>query len=231
LAARPLSLTELDRLIVDVNYPALERRLTAMRRVGQITAVSDRGAPTRYRLTTWMRKAVAPILAVCDWEGRSGIDRAVMGRMDAEGIFLLMAPLLNISDSVGGTCRLAIELDNGAPPERAGVVICVEPGRRLACRSDRRIAAPTWACGPVAAWSDCLGLRRSDPIELGGDRGLAEALIGDLRRVLGAGVPMDLANSSLGARENVSMAICRDKPSAVGVKSGRAPSQCSSGLD
>ena len=44
LAARPLSLTELDSLISDLSYPALERRLSSMRIAGLVEAQpSQRG--------------------------------------------------------------------------------------------------------------------------------------------------------------------------------------------
>ena len=49
LAARPMSLTELDRAIPDLSYPALERRLSSMRMAGLIEARPGPAAarPTR----------------------------------------------------------------------------------------------------------------------------------------------------------------------------------------
>lgn len=43
LAARPLTLTQLDRLIGAFSYPALERRLSAMRATGLAEATASRG--------------------------------------------------------------------------------------------------------------------------------------------------------------------------------------------
>ena len=43
LAARPLSLTELDGIIADLSYPALERRLSSMRMAGLVEAAAEQG--------------------------------------------------------------------------------------------------------------------------------------------------------------------------------------------
>lgn len=184
LAARPLSLTEVDRLIVGVNYPALERRLKTMRDVGQLAVAPD-GTITRYRLTRWVREAAAPVLASIDWEGREAIDSAEpLGRIDAEGIFALALPLLNISGHYQGTCRLAMDLVGQDPLGRAGVVVCLDREARIVWRSDRRLTAPNWACGSLAAWTGALGLGPEDPLELGGNRSLPEALVKGIRLVL-----------------------------------------------
>ena len=43
LAARPMSLTELDSGITELSYPALERRLSSMRIAGLVEAQRERG--------------------------------------------------------------------------------------------------------------------------------------------------------------------------------------------
>jgi DNA-binding HxlR family transcriptional regulator len=78
LAARPLALTELNRLMPHISYPTLERRITAMRLVGQVKARREgasRGNP--YEATRWLRQAVAPLTAagllgaaMCDHAGQ-----------------------------------------------------------------------------------------------------------------------------------------------------------------
>src|SRR3954470_1092684 len=63
LAARPCTLTELDRLIPRTSYPTLERRLTAMRKVGQIEGRRDgNGRGTPYGVTKWLRHAITPLI-------------------------------------------------------------------------------------------------------------------------------------------------------------------------
>jgi DNA-binding HxlR family transcriptional regulator len=183
LASRPLSLTEVDRVIARINYPALERRLKMMRDVGQLAAGQD-GTITRYRMTRWGREAAAPILASIDWEGREAIGRVEpLGRTDVEGIFALVLPLLNIQWRHRGTCRLAIDRVGPDAAEQAGVVVCVDTGARPIWRSDRGLTAPSWACGPLTAWIGALGLGPEAPMALGGDRPLPEALIEGLRYV------------------------------------------------
>src|ERR1700733_4675798 len=72
LVAKPLSLTELDRLLLGVDYPALERRLTAMRLAGLIDVVHGSTGSTPYRLTRWLREAVGLLVVTADWESRYG---------------------------------------------------------------------------------------------------------------------------------------------------------------
>jgi hypothetical protein len=69
LAARPLSLTELDGLIGGLSYPSIERRLSAMHAARQVEPLEGQGGgeggptpqPTGYarRLPHWRRPAGA----------------------------------------------------------------------------------------------------------------------------------------------------------------------------
>jgi DNA-binding HxlR family transcriptional regulator len=70
LAARPLSLTELDRLISDLSYPALERRLCSMRLAGLVEAQPSVGAGTPYALSDWARRGIGPLVAAGHCEHR-----------------------------------------------------------------------------------------------------------------------------------------------------------------
>jgi DNA-binding HxlR family transcriptional regulator len=184
LAAKPLSLTELDQSIVGANYPALERRLVAMREEGQIAPIPG-VTPTRYALTKWMREAVAPILAVSGWEDRRELEATdPLARIDTEGIFLLAVPLMDAPNSLTGTCRLAIEIDNGLKPDQVGVVICLSEGRAISYRSDQRAEAHAWATGSIEAWTKAIGLGQKNEIEVGGDRTLATEVVTGLSRTL-----------------------------------------------
>jgi DNA-binding HxlR family transcriptional regulator len=79
LAIRPLTLTALDSIVTNLNYPALERRLTALRLAGLVEPASGNGAGTPYALTRWLRRGVAPLAAASRWERRNA--RAA-GRQD-----------------------------------------------------------------------------------------------------------------------------------------------------
>lgn len=70
LATRPLSLTELDAAIPALSYPALERRLTAMRRSGLVRSVLSGNGRTRYTVGDWLLRAAAPLAAAASWERR-----------------------------------------------------------------------------------------------------------------------------------------------------------------
>jgi len=185
LAAKPLSLTELDRLIPNVNYPALERRLGAMRLAGQIAAAPGRGASTPYKVTDWLRGAVAPLLAAASWE-RSRAPAACedFGRLDAEAAFLLAVPMLELPATLHGTCRLAVDLSNGGQPEEAGVVVEFERGRPVSCRSDQRAEAASWAIGSTAHWLSALRGSPDAGLQIDGNRELVHSVIAGLRRAL-----------------------------------------------
>jgi DNA-binding HxlR family transcriptional regulator len=70
LASRSLSLTELDRVIATLSYPALERRLMAMRLFGLVETVDGEGRSTPYAISDWLRGAIASLAAAARWERR-----------------------------------------------------------------------------------------------------------------------------------------------------------------
>jgi len=189
LVAKPLSLTELDRLIADVNYPALERRVSSMRAVGLIEPDLTGGRSTRYVVTRWLREAAAPLLAAVTWEEVFETQSSSrIQSVDAEGILLLCAPLLSCPESAAGTCRLAFTSPIAArtsPP--SGVVLCVKEGRLLACGSDRRRDAPTRAIGTPDSWMSALRDGYMDRMEISGNMMLATSVVGCLGRALFGG--------------------------------------------
>jgi len=183
LAAKPLALTELDRLISGINYPSLERRLGAMRAAGQIEAVPGRGRGTPYMVTPWLRKAVAPLAVAARWERQHLAEEAAqIGRIDGEAAFLLAIPLLSLTEDVSGTCRLAIEVGNG--DRLAGVLVKVENGRIVSCATNFQGEASAWATGSVSAWLRAVIDHDADGLELGGDGQFARALLDGLNSSL-----------------------------------------------
>jgi DNA-binding HxlR family transcriptional regulator len=186
LAAKPLSLTELDRLLSGVNYPALERRLAAMRLAGQIVRGDGRCGSTPYKVTRWLREAVAPLMAAASWERSHASGKAGSpGRLDFEAAFLLVVPLVPLPSTLRGTCRLTVEFLNGDGALEAGVTVAIDSGRPVSCVSNSHAgAADGSAAGTDLSWLSALGGRDETGIEFSGDRELAEALIVGLRRVL-----------------------------------------------
>ena len=190
LAARPHSLTELDRQIGSLNYPSLERRLAAMRLSRQVEAKPSDGRGTPYAVTDWVRAAVAPIAAAICWECRH-LPGAIppLGRLDAEAIFLLALPLLQPPAKLAGSCRLAVEIHNGRKHALAGAMIELDGGRFASCTTELKGHPDAWMSGPPAAW--LAALIDADPggLELGGDTALSRAVLEGLHRTLfGPGV-------------------------------------------
>lgn len=182
LAARPLTLTELNKLITGTSYPSLERRLGAMRLAGQIEARSGSRRGTPYAATAWLRRAVAPLLAAARWEREfAPAEAAPLGRMDFEATFLLSAPLLDLPDDCAGRCRLGVISRNGeGEPSVAGAMVTVEEGRVVSCVSRLPGEASAWVAGSPAAWIPALIDHETEQLELGGACDFARTIVDEL---------------------------------------------------
>jgi DNA-binding HxlR family transcriptional regulator len=185
LAASPLTLTELDGVIASLSYPSLERRLNALRLVGLVEPRSGRGRGTPHAITGWTRESVGPLTAATRWEQRRPLGTtAPIGRLDVEAAFLLAMPLLRLPAGLSGSCRMAAEIPNGAERRLVGVIVEVEDGRIGSCSTKLRGSPDAWALGSPASWFGAVIERDSDRLELGGDCGLARALIESLHETL-----------------------------------------------
>jgi DNA-binding HxlR family transcriptional regulator len=178
LAAKPLSLTELDSVISSLSYPAIERRLAGMRLVGQIEAVSANGRRTPYAATDWLRKGVAPLAVAAWWERRHLADKtAAFGRLDIEAALLMAAPITRASVGSPSTCRIAAALENGERQRLAGAMLCLGNGGVVSCVADPKGDADAWALGPIDALLAALVVGDHTGLELGGSRGLARSIL------------------------------------------------------
>lgn len=185
LAGRALSLTELDRLIPRVSYPSLERRLGALRIVGLVQGHRAEGGATPYAATNWLRRAVAPLIAAMAWERQFfPASSPPIGRLDVEAAFLLAIPLMELPKEVTGRCRLAVEVQRGASPVFAGVLVCVEDGEVTSCAPRLNGEVEGSVSGSPRAWLRRLDGTLGQELELGGETSLAEALVGGLQRTL-----------------------------------------------
>jgi DNA-binding HxlR family transcriptional regulator len=185
LAAGPLSLTELDRVIAPLSYPALERRLGAMRLAGQVEARAGNGRGTPYAVTEWLRQGVAPLIAATRWERRHRSEHAPpVTPIDTETAFLLATPLLRLPEDLSGSCRMAVEIPNCRTRHLAGVLIDVRDGRIASCATRLRGSPDAWASGPAEAWLAALIEADSDGLELGGDGRLARTFVDRLHGAL-----------------------------------------------
>jgi DNA-binding HxlR family transcriptional regulator len=199
LAAGPLSLTELDGIITSLSYPALERRLAAMRLASLVKARASDGRGTPCGVTNWLRQGVAPLASAIRWERRHlPRDTAPIARLDIEAAFLLALPLLRLPSDVSGSCRMAAEMANGGERRLAGAMIELRNGKIASCATQLRGDPDAWALGSAPAWLDALIARDADRLELGGDCQLASALVDALHQVLFASVSptaLDLESS------------------------------------
>jgi DNA-binding HxlR family transcriptional regulator len=184
LAARPLSLTELSSVIGDHSYPALERRLSAMRAARQVEPREGgaRGGKP-YGVTEWTRQAVAPIVAAgrCECEHLAKVTEP-LSRIDVEAAFLLSVPLVDLDITRSGLCLLAVDTssvrDETEANRLAGVEVEIEGGTVTSCRSRWEGEPRTWALGSIESWLDAILEGRLERLRIGGeDRELAAALI------------------------------------------------------
>ncbi len=185
LAARPMSLTELDRRIADFSYPALERRLSSMRMARLIEPhPSSSGSGRPYALTDWARRGVVPLAAAADCEGRNLRDAAPpVTRIDIEAAFLLATPLVGLGPRTSGSCRLEVEAAPGHVAEGAGVGVTVERGRVVACDSELEVA-DAYARGPAASWFGAIVDGTASLLSFGGSRRIPEAMVMGLHAAL-----------------------------------------------
>lgn len=191
LAARPLSLTELDGLIPHLSYPAIERRLSAMRAARQVEQRQGQGGGRPYTVTPWVRQAVAPLAVAGRCECQHLTREAEMvTRIDIEAAFLLAVPLVALPGGRGGSCLLAVDTgqvdpDTGDLQRLAGVRVEVEDGRVTSCVSKLESNPRTWALGKVEAWLDALIDGQYDKLRVGGgDPALVNALLEGLHSSL-----------------------------------------------
>lgn len=193
LAARPLSLTELDSVITDLSYPSLERRLSAMRAARQVEAQPNGGRGAKpFAVTDWTRQAVAPLIAAgrCECVHMPG-SAEPLGRIDIEAAFLLAVPLVDLHLRRDGSCLLAVDTGTAKGEESrsriAGVHVEVEQGAVVSCVSRLEQDPGTWTLGTVESWVETILEGKSDRLRIGGENpALAKAVIADLHSALQA---------------------------------------------
>jgi DNA-binding HxlR family transcriptional regulator len=188
LAARPLSLTELDSVIPEISYPSLERRLSAMRAARQVEALpSDAAGARPYAVTEWARQAVGPLVAAGRCECKHLAEHAEpLTRIDIEAVFMLAVPLVALPASASGSCLLAVSGPNGeeSAEQLAGVVVEIEQGEVASCVTRLEPEPKTLVTGPVDSWVAAMLDGHVDGLRLGSDSEFAHALIDRMHRLL-----------------------------------------------
>lgn len=185
LAARPMSLTELDAVISSVSYPSLERRLGAMRHENLVEPLATQGRGTPYGASDWLRRAAAPLSVAARWERRRLREEtpAITGR-DAEAGFLLALPLVRLSARRSGSCRFGVRIEDGELSTVAGAVATFREGRAESCETQLETRADCWAVGSADAWFAAAIENDSSGLSFGGDAGFAREAIAELHAAL-----------------------------------------------
>jgi len=190
LSAEPLTLTELARLIPDVSYPTLERRLATMKNTGQIEPISTSGRGTSYTVTEWLRRAIAPLCAAGRCERRYlADDSAPITNIEVEGAFMLSIPLIELPATASGSCTLIVQTEAGEPDARgrqlSGVDVELQEGKVTSCSTEIDPDPDTWALGTGVTWLEAVIDGRLDLLRLGGAQPhLAQATIRAIRLAL-----------------------------------------------
>jgi DNA-binding HxlR family transcriptional regulator len=188
LAARPLTLTELDKLIDSYTYPALERRLSAMRLAGLIEVDPDVDGSTgrHYTVSSWLRRAIGPLSVAARCERRHmPSTTAPIGRLDVESAFLLVVPLISVGSSVEGTFQLAVEggrADTGRP--WAGAQVTFEKGSVASCVARIEAQPENWVLGLPSAWLEAVIGRDLDALRFGGEAEIGREIVTALHDAL-----------------------------------------------
>ncbi|HEX8753310.1 MAG TPA: winged helix-turn-helix transcriptional regulator, partial [Solirubrobacterales bacterium] len=157
LAAQPMSLTELDRRIPELSYPALERRLASMRMAGLIEACTGEGAGTPYGVTDWARRGVLPLAAASYCESLHMRGRAApVTERDIEAAFLLATPLVHLPAETTGVCQLEVEVDSAAARGQSGIRVRFEQGEVVACEPGLEEGPTPFAAGSAADWFEAV---------------------------------------------------------------------------
>jgi DNA-binding HxlR family transcriptional regulator len=186
VAARPLSLTELNVLIPKISYPTLERKLSTMRGARLVEPQPGEGRGTPCGPTAWLRQAVVPLTSASAWERKFAPETSVpVGRRDGEAALLLSAPLIELEPGSSGRCRLSVEIRGGSSPALAGAIVGVEEGRVTSCTSRLDGEARASASGSVLAWMRQMNGGPSGQLEMAGDLSLAMAVTNSLRDIRG----------------------------------------------
>ena len=186
LAARSLTLAELDTLIPQISYPTLARRLAAMRLTCQVERIRLEGRWV-YRATDWLRKAIVPLGLAARAEHRHlhGVAPPITS-LEVETAFLLALPLVKLPTSASGECTLAVDTrDPSVPSGRsriAGARVGIRDGQVVSCSTRLLTNPPTWALGTAESWLDAVVDGRLDGLRSGGEEPTLPAVLVDAIR-------------------------------------------------
>ena len=185
LATGTLSLTGLDKHIGTLSYPALERRLDAMRLAEQVVEGRRDGAGTPYVLTDWLRLGIGPLVAGARWERRHQPEGAEpIARLDIESAFRVAAPLVDLPPGTSGICELVARASRGQRPRRHLGLIEVDMGSVAFGSVYPQRKPDAWASGAIDDWFAAIVDGDVEALKVNGERSLPLEVFGGLHRFL-----------------------------------------------
>jgi DNA-binding HxlR family transcriptional regulator len=170
LAPGPISLSGLAAAVPSLSYPAVERRVTSMRRLGLVHAGPGPGSSTLFVVADWLRLGVAPLGAALCWERKRPRDAVPLAADDLVAAFSLVLPALRPPGVGSGSARITVRWSVGDV---------------ISCTLEIESRPVAWAQGSPDAWIATILDRNLRDLELGGETRLAAALGDEMRKELG----------------------------------------------
>jgi predicted transcriptional regulator len=184
-AAKPLSMIELAE-VIDLNYPAIERRMRGMRSIGLLEAAPSDGRVRPYEPSEWLRRAVGPLAVAARWEQVNSIPNTEpFSQLDMEAALSLAAPLMRLPRAMTGSCRLEVEAPSGGRrSSTVGITVDANRGQIVYSVPQLEEGADAWASGPATDWFWALTEDDPDQLRMGGDKSLARATVAGMHQLL-----------------------------------------------
>lgn len=189
LAERPLTVSELTRRIGGVGPQAITEHTEFLARARLVEKSHDGNGQIRHAPTDWLRSAVVPLTLAARMEHRHRRgDLAPIDALDFEAALLLALPLLEkttqLSPSLSGSCCFSVQLAQSHDEPLAGVTVRVEAGRLVSCTGGVDESADVRVAASIEDWLDTVSQPEARSVRIDGERRLATALLGGLRRAL-----------------------------------------------
>lgn len=186
LSERELTLTELNRELVTISYPTIERHLEAMCLAEQVKPLERTGRGTPYMVTDWLRRGIAPLVAAARWEHRHRPDGATpITRLDVESAVTIAAPLLNLPSSLSGVCEMAAGPAGAAARDnRTMGVLELRNGRPLFGAVFPERKPDVWVRGTGEAWFSAVIDGDRDELEISGEQELIGTFLAGVHEAL-----------------------------------------------
>ncbi len=192
LASGPLSLTQLDKQISTVTYPAIERCLETMRLAEQLKAGMRDTKGTPYMATDWLRRGLVPLVLAARWEHHHQPEGAdPIRRDDIDAAIAVGAPLVSLPAKLSGTWQLTVKTPS-AEKGRYLAAVEIRQGQLVFRGVYPQVKPDAWASGTVDTWFATVIDADTSGLKMRGDSDFALTVLDGLREAMCS----DLAEAS-----------------------------------